>query len=293
MTLGLEPRSLGTTPLANDRVVSVDLAYPNGLPPDTLTFETARGRVALTCPVSGVPMTAAMARAAELDAQSIERMINRECPLGIELGTWQHTQNAVQAAIAMSNDDLRPLSDGRVQVAVGGSSIAGFSSRATALGKKKFPQCEAELVQQIQLSPLNNSLPKASLEDVTRRSIDLYRSMNLSRFPVAPWSGILHRLGIEGPPDVDIQLHSDVIDDAMIQRAVSRPGILERQRRDRLGRWDPTDVYSVFPAVAQLSVWLKTLDAPVEIEILGPGGDKTIATRSDWWPIATASKGGR
>jgi hypothetical protein len=176
-------------------------------------------------------------------------------------------------------------------VAVGGSAVACFSSAKTTLEKKRFPGTENELEIMVRNAPLNAELDRRDVDAIVDEALSIYRGLDLGdRVPRAVWFNILHVLGgVDEKADLDFQIHSDVIDRVLMERARRDAGILERRDSDRLGRWHPTDVYAAFPTLVSLFRRVSEL-ANCGFEFLGPGGDRTIAARTanstDWWPVA-------
>ena len=254
--------------------------------PDDLVLGTSIGEVVLCCPLTGVGLTRAMADAVGLDSEALVAMVERRAPLGVRAHDWVAVLDAARSAIDARDGNGVRLADGRVSAAIGGSSVACFSSAQTALEKKRFPQDEADLVAQVRASPLNQDRPEEEVRRAVTDAMVTYRSLRLGEVvPRAPWFGIMAALGIEGPADVDIQLHSDVVDAVLTEASRVDPSIGHRRRQDRLKRWHPTDVHAAVPALGQLHAALAGAGLPVEIEYLGPGGDRTIAARTDWWHI--------
>lgn len=269
-----------------DRLMAVDDRRRGAPAPEDLVLSTSRGEIVICCPLTGVALTERMAQASGLTRKALADMVEGTCPLGLDgPEQWAMVLGLLRRAVAVGGPASPALGSGPVVAAVGGSSIACFSSAQTAMEKKRFPRDARDLERQLHHSPLYRGVPVDELRPVIDRAVGVYERLELRRTPRAPWFGIMAALGIEGPADVDIQLHSAVIDGVMTERAREDPGILQRRLCDRLKRWDPVDVYRALPALADLRAALEVSGLPVELEFLGPGGDRTIARRSDWWRI--------
>lgn len=265
-----------------------DLFPSGGVPADVLVLHPDGGEpTILCCPLTGVPLTVRMAAAAGLDAAALTAMLERRAPLGTTPETWDAIRREVEAALESPGPGGAALADAPAQVAVGGSAVGCFSSARTTLGKKHFPADETELEEMVRSAPGNQGLDASRLEAIVGDALTRYRALGLNgRTPRAVWFNILHVLGgIEDPADLDLQVHSELIDRVLGERASADPGILERRDHDRLGRWHPEDVYRAFPALVDLLRRLHDL-GNCALEFLGPGGEHTIAERTDWWPVA-------
>lgn len=253
-----------------------------------LRFLTPRGEVAICCPITGRPLTAAMAAAAGIERDALADMLAGRRPLGVaSRERWRWACTTIANALREPNGAHPALAAGGVQAKLGGSAVACFSSAQTATEKKRFPADEAELEAMVRSSPLNRGLPAEALAALVGAAVERYRALGLDgRPPVAPWFNILSRLGrIEEPADLDIQIHSDIIDSVMTRLAATDPAIDQRRRTDRLGRWDETDVYRAFPALLRLLRELQDGGLNIGLEFLGPGGDATMRKRTDWWTV--------
>jgi len=263
------------------------------VPAEVITVAAGDGAdVALCCPLTAVPLTRRMARAAGISVESVEAMVQRRAPLGHTPESWEHLQRELAVRLLSArgcrSDGRRPaaLADGDVQVAIGGSAVACFSSAKTTLEKKHFPSNETELERMIRESPLNAGLEEHHLVTIVDAARRLYRDLGLGdRAPRSPWFNILNVLGgIEEPADLDLQIHSEVIDEIMADRSAIDPGITHRMRADRLGRWDEFDVLNAFPELSTL-LFRISRHVAANFEFLGPKGAVVIAPRHDWWRI--------
>jgi hypothetical protein len=275
--------------VVGERIVPAARLFPDGdIPAEVIVLRPEEGdATVVTCPLTGVPLTEPMAAAAGIGVRELTWMLERKAPLSLDPQTWEQVVAAVDEALDADGDGPPALSAGAVRVALGGSAVACFSSAKTTLEKKHFPADEAELESMVRASPLNAGLPEPALARQVANARDVYRRLQLGdRVPKAVWFDILHVLGdIEESGDLDLQLHSEVIDRVLEERSLQDPGIRQRRETDRLGRWHPLDVYSAFPALVRLGEALSRV-APVSLEFLGPGGDRTMAERTDWWPVA-------
>ena len=263
--------------------------HPGGrLPDDVIVLRPeSMPETVVCCPLTGVPLTERMAEAAGLSVEALTHMVERRSPLGVTPETWSRLVAEIETALDDPDGGIPALSSAPVAVAIGGSAVACFSSAPTTLQKKHFPADESELEAMVRASPLNAGIGKAALAARVETARAAYRDLALGdRVPRAAWFNILTVLGdIEEAADLDFQMHSDLIDSVLTERAAGDPGIIERRDRDRLGRWHPLDVYAAFPALVRLQERLQAL-APAAIEFLGPGGGRTIVEREDWWPVA-------
>jgi hypothetical protein len=279
MTYAIDARvASASTP--SDRIVPVQQLFGNERPKDVIVLPNGDQPVALCCPVTATPLTNTMAAVAGLRTDQLADMVQRRAPLGVSPETWDVVVDVMTGGDSPLDALYGPrdgidLSDGPLSVAVGGSSIACFSSRNTTLTKKSFPQSETEFLHRAGGS-------------VSKESVATYRHLQRTHaaLPLAPWYGIMHRLGLEKRPDVDVQVHSDVIDRVMLDRAANgRPGIRDRMIADRLNRWNLNDIFDAFPGFGDLNDLLVGADVPIEFEFLGPKGPQQLAKRPDWWHI--------
>lgn len=254
--------------------------------PREIVLPTSRGGMVLCCPLTGVGLTTPMARAAGLSPEALLDMFERRAPLGSGgAETWSAVVAGVIEAAETTASETMPIAKGRFSAAVGGNAAAGFSSAQTALEKKRFPQSERDLEDQIRRSPIHVGRPSEDVDVLIADALDVYRGLGLRRAPLAPWHGIMARLHIEGPPDVDLQLHSDVIDEEMRRRSLHDPGIDDRRQADRLGRWHEADVYAAFPTLHSLRKRIVDGGSAIDFEFLGPGGAEKIAAATEWWSL--------
>lgn len=256
-----------------------------------LVFSSLRGDVVLSCPLTQVPLTGPMASAAGLSEQQLQAMVKRESPLGFRSkDDWLRSLEILADSMHSSQGGLPVIANEALYVAVGGSSVAGFSSAKTALEKKQFPRNELHLAALIRKRGDDLGHSHEIVDAQIRSAIEHYRQLGLAEKPKAPWFGILERLGIEKRADVDIQIHSAAIDRVMTLRGHDDPSILMRRQADRLKRWNQVDVEEAFPALRQAVGRFHHADLPVDLEFLGPEGDILIQQRTahqshDWWRL--------
>jgi hypothetical protein len=256
-----------------------------GRPSMALVIEAPPDSWHLCCPLTGAPLTQTMAEVSGLTLTQLKNMVRGRSPLGISPSKWDQIVSVIRVGCALSLEGSPAFTEGALQLAVGGSAVACFSSAKTALEKKRFPQNRQDLEAQIRRSPLNQRLSESALEDRIAMASNKYESLKMVRVPMAPWFGIMAALYIEGSPDINIQIHSDVIDSVLRKRALERPDIERHRESDRLKRWHRQDVLEVFHVVAKIQKAFEITKVPVKLEFLGPGGDKTIDSRTDWWRI--------
>jgi hypothetical protein len=272
---------------APDRIVSADVRFPRGVPDGVISIDGPNGQVVFCCPVKGVALTERMAEAAGITTEALENLVWERCPLGIDPESWKIAEEAF-LALPLIDDGLPHVTDEPFRVAIGGSSVAVFSSFETAHSKKQFPQSETQLEYLIRHRAEHHELPAEQVEELIDDARMVYRSLYIERAPLSPWFGIMNRLHLECPADVDLQFHSPVIDRVMRERASGDLSILQRMHADRLHRWDPADVYSAFPELVVLRVRLFNLGANIDIEFLGPDGNARLDARPDWWHLDTS-----
>jgi len=273
---------------AFERAILAHERFGEAIPTDVLEIQAEHGAFVVCCPWTGVALTSPMARAVGLTEEALAAMLEKKFPLGVKhAGEWDDIVRRLAKACNNDAYDGPSLNTGSTELAVGGSAIACFSSAQTAFAKKQFPRSEEELERQIRRSRYNQGLPEDVLSAKVADARAVYKELNLHRHPPpqAPWFGILARLHIEPPADVDIQLHSTVVNEILLKKSIIHPAIDARRWADRLGRWDPQDVYEAIPALADLRGNLAATGAPVELEFLGPAGRTVIAGRRDWWRI--------
>ena len=289
LSLGLDGPSRPIT--SDDRLIPVSraaLAFGGELPSGTLILESKdrRDEVVVTCPMTGVPMTREMARAVELERHDLQNMVDRLAPLGLSPEQWIRVSNQLFDAL-----DKAGLDDSDLIVKVGGSSTHGFSSQETYRTKrgKRMPTTAEQLhdgvANRASMGSLNNP---ADIKLAIRRAERVWTeaTRTLPRQPKSPWWGILHQLGLEDRPDVDIQIHSPKVDQRMHQGEEVAELARHSRRSDRLDRWPTLAVEHEFEPLDRLRRQLARNYLPVDLEFLADreGRDRIIA-RQDWWTV--------
>lgn len=272
------------------RIVSAEGRFPLGVPDDVVSVRGPNGQVVFCCPLRGVALTRPMAESVGITDQALEDVAWQRCPLGVSREQWDAAVDALQRIERVSADRPSVL-DARFRVAVGGSAVAVFSSADTSTHKKQFPQNETQLGYMLDKAfGTEAETPLAERPERARKvaeSFSAYRALDLDTPPIAPWFGAMRALHLEGSPDIDLQIHSPVIDRVLRERAQSDPSILDRMHQDRLHRWDPSDVYQAFPELVVFRIRVAQLSDHVDFEFLGPDGNARLNERGDWWHLET------
>lgn len=277
--------------------------FPGGKLPAEVIAVPARegpGSVAVCCPITGVPLTQKMARAAGITRGQIAAMVRRDAPLGAQSPeSWAELQTELVGRLPSirgydaAGQRTRPLGAGRLQVVVAGSAIACFSSIQTTADRGRFPAGEAELERMIRTAPRYQDADPQQLAGIVAAARGRYRALDLGdRVPAAPWFSILSYLGLEDPSDCDVRISSAVVDEVMQARAASDPGIAAWTGADRLNRWNRDHLDQAFP---DLKAMRRSLchHAEVSLGFLSPRSAGLMQTRREWWTISDTAASDR